>query len=90
MKQNDLVDSLERCFISPNVSDSNEAANIVDVIDKAARNLYQIANAITPNDAMPMHTPGGGRVGSLAEAVVYVAESLNRIAESIEELARSK
>ena len=90
MNTDDIVDSLERCFISPNVADSNlEPANVVDVIDRAARNLSRIAHAITPTDVAPMQTPCGGRVGSLAEAVVYAAESLTRIAEAIGDLAEA-
>jgi hypothetical protein len=88
MNTDELVDSLERCFISPNVSDSNmEPANVVDVIDRAARNLSRIAHAITPTDAAAMKTPDGGRVGSLTEAVIYAANSLTKIAEAIEDLA---
>jgi len=84
MNTDELVDSLERCFISPNVSDSNmEPANVVDVIDRAARNLSRIAHAITPTDAAAMKTPDGGRVGSLTEAVIYAADSLTKIAEAI-------
>ena len=88
MKTDEIVDSLERCFISPNVADSNmEPANVVDVIDRAARNLSRIAHAITPTDAAAMKTPGGGRVGSLTEAVIYAADSLAKIAEAIGDLA---
>jgi len=88
MNAEDIVDSLERCFISPNVADSNmEPANVVDVIDRAARNLSRIAHSITPTDAAPMRTQDGGRVGSLTEAVIYAADNLAKIADSISELA---
>lgn len=84
----DLVITLERCFISPNVSDSNmEPANLVDVMDRAARNLAKIAQAITPTDSLPMTTPNGGSVGSLTEGVIFAAESLSKIAEAIDNLA---
>jgi len=38
---------------------------------------------------VPLETPGGGQVGSLTEAVVYVAENLKRIADSIGDLAEA-
>ena len=88
MNTDEIVDSLERCFISPNVPDSNmEPANVVDVIDRAARNLSRIAHAITPTDAAAMTTSDGGLVGSLTEAVIYAADSLTRIAGAISDLA---
>ena len=88
MVTKDLVITLERCFISPNVSDSNmEPANLVDVMDRAARNLAKIAQAITPTDSLPMTTPNGGSVGSLTEGVIFAAESLSKIAEAIDNLA---
>lgn len=88
MNTDEIAESLERCFISPNVSDSNlEPANVVDVIDRAARNLSRIANAITPTEALAMQTPSGGRVGSLTEAVIFASESLMKIADAIGDLA---
>ena len=88
MNTDEIVESLERCFISPNVADSNlEPANVVDVIDRAARNLSRIAHAITPTDAQAMQTPDGHRVGSLTEAVIYAADSLTKIAKAIGDLA---
>jgi len=88
MNTDEIVEGLERCFISPNVVDRNmEPANVVDVIDRAARNLNLIAHAITPTDAVAMRTPDGGRVGSLTEAVIYAADSLTKIAEAIGDLA---
>ena len=88
MKPNDIVVGLERCFISPNVVDSNlEPANVVDVLNRAAWNLSRIAHAITPLDVAAMDTPDGGRVGSLTEAVVYAANSLTKIADAISDLA---
>ena len=88
MASNYVGDKIERCFISPNVSDSNlEPANVVDVIDRAARNLDRIAHAITLGGAAAMRTPDGGKVESLTEAGIYVAQSLDRIAEAIRDLA---
>jgi len=88
MNTDDIVDGMERCFISPNVADSNmEPANVVDVIDRVGRNLSKIAHAITPTDAAAMVTPDGNCVGSLTEAVIYAADSLTKIAEAIGDLA---
>jgi len=88
MKTEELMNGLERCFISPNVCDKNwEPANVVDVLDHAAINLNKIAQAITPSDAAALPIPGGGCVGSLTEAVVYSAQNLGKIAEAINYLA---
>lgn len=85
---NYVGDQIERCFISPNVSDSNlEPANVVDVINRAAHNLDSIAHAITLSGAAAMRTPGGVKVESLTEAGTYMARSLDRIAEAIRDLA---
>jgi len=90
MKTVDIIEGLERCFVSPNVADSNlEPANVVDVIDRAARNMHRIAHAITPQDAAAMSTPGGGRVGSLTEAVIFATEGLKDIAAAISDLAQA-
>jgi len=83
-----IANSLKCCFISPNVGDSNmEPANVVDVIEHVAMNLDRIARAITPIDAMPAQTDDGGSVGSLTEAVFYVAKNLGNIAEAIDRLS---
>jgi phage terminase large subunit-like protein len=90
MNTDQISQSLERCFMSPNVADSNlEDANVVDVIDRAARNLSRIANAITPNAPSPMKTDCGVYVGSLTEAVAAAANSLHGIAEAISDLAEA-
>lgn len=91
MEDSELAEAVERCFISPNVCDSNlEAANVVDVIAQVSHNLKRVAHAITPLDAAPAHTSNGGRVGSLTEAVFYVGEELGRIADAINNLADAK
>ena len=83
-----IGDSLERCFLSSNVVDANgESANVTDTIDRAARNLNRIASAILPSGVVGFSTPHGGRVDSLTEAVIYAAQSLESIAESINRLA---
>ena len=89
-----IADSLDRCFRSPNVADIIPAlgsdwkvANVVDTIDSLARGAFRIANAITANDASAAHTPDGGYVASLTEAVMYAAESLSKIADAIDRLA---
>ena len=90
MNTDEIVDGLERCFISQNAVDSNiDPTNVVDVIDRAACNLGRIAHAITPTNAAAMQTPDGSRVGSLTEAVIYAADSLKKIADAIGDLAHA-
>lgn len=87
-KQNEIAEAIENSFTSANViNEEHEPANLVDVLDRAARNLKRVANAISPQDALPLNVDGGGAVGSLAEAVVYAAENLGRIAAAIDDLA---
>ena len=86
----EIIDTIERCFIWADDHKSNyEPLNIVEVMDRTAYNLGRIAESITPMSAVPLETPGGGRVGSLTEAVVYVAENLKMIADSIGDLAEA-
>lgn len=75
-------------LISPNVCDSNnEAANVVDVVDRAARALLSLADAVTPHNALPGRDPdGSGRqVGCLTEAVMSIATALHRIANVLDQ-----
>lgn len=49
MKNNDefLANAILNCLISPNVSDSNlEPANVVDVINRLASSIFELARAI--------------------------------------------
>lgn len=86
----EIIDTLERCFIWADDHKSNyEPLNIVGVMDRTAYNLGRIAESITPMSAVPLETPGGGRVGSLTEAVIYAAENLKMIADSIGDLAEA-
>lgn len=90
METDQLVDALERCFISEYATDGKSfasEANIVDEMGRAATNLHKIAHAITPTDAAPLYTPDGGYVASLTEAVVFAANNLGKIAEAISHLA---
>lgn len=86
----EIIDTLERCFILEDEHKSTYAPlNIVGAMDRTAYNLGRIAESITPMSAVPMETPGGGQVGSLTEAVIYVAENLKMIADSISDLAEA-
>lgn len=86
--KNTIEDAIRQCFISPNVNDRNfEAANMVDVLDACSDGIYRIARAITPLDASAMETPNGGRVASLTEAVIYAAENIGRMADSLADIA---
>ena len=88
MNTDALEETLERCFTSPNVNDSNfEPANLVDVMDRLASKTGLIAKAICPQDAMAGHDETGGRVESLTEAVMGMTAGLCRIAEAIAGLA---
>lgn len=90
MNPDRIGESLERCFISPNVTDSNfEDANVVDVINRAARNLGKIAEAITPAMPSPARSLNGEYVGCLTEAVLSAANGLHQIAQAIESLAEA-
>jgi hypothetical protein len=90
MKPDGIAESLDRCFISPNVADSNlEPANLVDVMDRAAYSMKRIADAIMPHDTLPHQTPDGGNVDSLTEAVIYAAQGLGKIADAISDLAEA-
>ena len=85
----EIIDTLERCFILEDEHKSTYAPlNIVGAMDRTAYNLGKIAESITPT-AIPMPTPGGGSVGSLTEAVIYAAENLKMIADSIGDLAEA-
>ena len=77
-----LADALERCFIAP-----NEPANIVDVVNRSAISLRQIANAICPSNALPFEGPDGLEVRSLTEAVIFMALSVDRVANAISDVA---
>jgi hypothetical protein len=86
----EIIDTLERCFILEDEHKSTYAPlNIVGAMDRTAYNLGRIAESITPMSAVPMETPGGGQVGSLTEAVIYAAENLKMIADSIGDLAEA-
>lgn len=80
--------SIDRCLISPAVSDSNgEHANVVDVLDRLAARVGSVAIAITPLGDLPGQDAVGGHVASLTEAVMGLTAGLCRIAESIQSLA---
>ena len=90
MNSEQIADAIDRCFVSPNVADSNlEPANLVDVVDKAAHGLFRIAHAIYPPNTAPGHTKDGGTVASLTEAMMGVADGLHRISLSISDLAEA-
>lgn len=88
MKNDQIADALDRCFVSPNVEDSNgEAANLVDVVNRLAFRTGQVAEAICPRGAASGKDAEGGHVGSLTEAVMGMTAGLCKIAEAIDGLA---
>ncbi len=54
--------------------------------DFTADAVRDLANAITPLGALGATTPNGGRVASLTEAMIYIAENLGRIADALEKI----
>ena len=88
MASDEISESLERCFISPNVLDSNmENCNVVDVLDAVGKSLHRISNAITPSDQIPFRTEDGLVVGNLTEAVFYAGQGLHKIASALDDIA---
>ena len=80
----EIAESIERCFISPNVTDSNfEAANIVDVLQRVANGSGEIADAISTRGSMAYTDRNGVRIGCLTEAVIALSASMNRVADAI-------
>jgi hypothetical protein len=83
-------EGLRDVFVSPNVADSNlEPANVVDVIDKLAHRVKQVANAITPPDAAPGRDNHASVVCSLTEAVMSLASSVDGVAEGLHAIAEA-
>lgn len=88
LNTNSLEETLEQCFISQNVNDSNfEPANLVDVVNRLADKTASIAEAIYPSGVVAGADAAGGHVWSLTEAVMGMTAGLCRIAEAIESLA---
>lgn len=82
-----IEDAIRDVLTSPDVSDSNEYANVVDVINEAARGAFAIANAITPRGAAAGTDANGGHVESLTEAVMGMTAGLHAIADALREVA---
>lgn len=54
-----------------------------------SRAINNIAHSITPLDASPASVGNGKQVGSLTEAIMYLANSMNGIAYAINNLAET-
>lgn len=52
-------------------------------IDSLVYALRSIANSVTPLDASPVSVGNNKQVGSLTEAVMYLADSMKEIAYAI-------
>lgn len=63
----------------------NTDQNIEAIASSVQKGFADLANAITPVGAAPAMVDGGVFVASLTEAVISVADALNRIAIAIEE-----
>lgn len=83
--------ALERCFISPNVCDSNgENANVVDALQHIGSATGRIAEAIFPSGVGTAQDASGGTIASLTESVMGVTAGLFEVASAIRYLADSK
>ena len=54
-----------------------------------SRAINNIANSITPLDASPASVGDGQQVGSLTEAIMYLADSITNIADAIRDHAQT-
>lgn len=72
MNTDGLEDSLDRCFISANVLDSNlEPANLVDVVQRLAGKVEKMAEAL---EVGPLRTQTG--LERIAEAIFDLAAAV--------------
>lgn len=77
----EAANSIEACFISPNVPDSNlEPANVVDVIAGAGLNISRALDRLGNADAS---TP----LGAIENLAMEMKHGLGAVADSICELA---
>lgn len=53
-------------------------------VEALVRALRAIANSVTPLDATPVSVGDGHQVGSLTEAIMYLADSVREIAHAID------
>ena len=78
-----LNDQLERCFISPNVPDSNmEPANLVDAIANMSNAFWVIAKSIRSDTTAPASGPQ-----SLFAAIVGIGNGLGAVASALDRVA---
>lgn len=83
------TNSLVKCFISPNVSDSNgEAANVVDAVDAGAQALSRLVGALDRLGLNDRNT-NMGAIELLAHEVkdgsVQIAGALLALADAVRE-----
>lgn len=60
-----------------------------DLAEVVGRGLRQIANSITPVDAMPGRDPDGNYIGSLTEAMMSLGGAFREVAGAIADLAEA-
>jgi methyl-accepting chemotaxis protein len=87
-----LASTIERCFKSPNVSDSNwEIANLVDTTDRLASCTLAIAKALKLSDVEAGKYTGPRTLGDatfeIATSLEHISQSIDHVASSIDELA---
>lgn len=82
-----LSRTIEECFKSPNVSDSNwEIANLVDTTNRLASCTLAVAKALKLSDVEAGHYHGPLTLG---DATMEIATSLEHISQSIGDVATS-
>jgi uncharacterized protein Yka (UPF0111/DUF47 family) len=85
---NAIADALRNVLISPNECDSNlEAANVVDAIANAGRDIARALRALGTGDAASSMGAIEFLAVSVKEGSENVQSGLSRIAEAIEQLA---
>ena len=88
MPNDHVADAIRDTLISPNEYDRNlETANAVDGLFAISRALDGVRESITPKGASPTTDAHGGQVGSLTEAMLSIANSLERIASAVDAVA---
>ena len=82
----ELTDGISAALVC---DEDGDYRNVPQAIIAITDELTALANAITPRGALPAHTPNGGTVGSLTEAVFFCGENLGRIADALHEMAEA-
>lgn len=78
-----IAEAIDRNFTSPNVTDSNfEDANIVDVINRNASAVFEVATSLKK-----LGTNGAGPMGAIEMLALELKEGSERISGAMLEIA---